>query len=52
MVADLDDEWQALKRRYVSEDAMRQLNAVPDRLVTAELAAGKHHQGSTPKPTG
>ncbi len=51
ILADLHDEWQATDRRYLSEDSMSQLYPQRDSLATAELTAGHHHRGSTPKPT-
>ena len=50
-LADLHDEWQATDRRYLSEDSMSLLYPQRDSLATAELTAGHHHRGSTPKPT-
>lgn len=51
ILADLHDEWQATDRRYLSEDSMSLLYPQRDSLATAELTAGHHHRGSTPKPT-
>ena len=51
ILADLHDEWQASDRRYLSEDSMSLLYPERDSLATAELTAGHHHRGSTPKPT-
>ena len=51
ILADLHDEWQASDRRYLSEDSMSLLYPQRDSLATAELTAGHHHRGSTPKPT-
>ena len=51
ILADLHDEWQATDRRYLSEDSMSLLYPQRDSLTTAELTAGHHHRGSTPKPT-
>ena len=51
ILADLHDEWQATERRYLSEHSMATLSPERDTIATAELTAGHHHRGSTPKPT-
>ncbi len=40
ILADLNDEWQASERRYLSEDSMSLLYPQRDSLATAELTAG------------
>lgn len=41
ILADLHDEWQAIDRRYLSEDSMSQLYPQRDSLATAEFTAGQ-----------
>ena len=40
ILADLNDEWQATERRYLSEDSMSLLYPERDTIATAELTAG------------